>query len=114
MPTQDKPRDPEQRASDHELAHALERAVDALPEAFRTVFVLRAVEEMSVAETAECLDIPEETVKTRHFRARGLLQRALLERADAAAPHVFDFHLSRCDAVVAIVLERITSSRRPS
>jgi RNA polymerase sigma-70 factor (ECF subfamily) len=107
MPTQDRPRSPEQGASDSELARMLEQAIDGLPEAFRAVFVLRTVEGMSVAETAESLDIPEETVKTRLFRSRGLLKQALLSRADAAAPQAFGFHLSRCDAVVARVLARI-------
>jgi RNA polymerase sigma-70 factor (ECF subfamily) len=90
-----------------EWATLIERAVDALPEAFRTVFMLRAVQEMSVAETAECLDIPEETVKTRLHRARGLLQKALLSRADAATPLAYEFHLSRCDRVVDAVFRRI-------
>src|SRR6185436_17841571 len=60
---------PENRASDGELRTLLEEAVDGLPEAFRTTFVLRSVEQLSVAETAEVLGIPEETVKTRHHRA---------------------------------------------
>lgn len=94
---------PEQRASDRELAIILEQAVDSLPEAFRTVFVLRSVEQLSTAETAEVLDISEETVKTRLHRARGLLQSALTDRVGAALPNIFDFHLSRCDRVVARV-----------
>jgi RNA polymerase sigma-70 factor (ECF subfamily) len=98
---------PEQHASDRELRVLLEHAVDALPEAFRTVFVLRAVEQLSVAETAEVLDIPEDTVKTRLHRARGLLQTALTERVGASLPSIFDFHLSRCDRVVARVFARV-------
>src|SRR5260221_7765408 len=58
---------PEQRASDEEMRALLEEAVDALPESFRVVFVLRAVEQMSTAEVATALDIPEDTVKTRFF-----------------------------------------------
>jgi len=98
---------PEDMAVRQEWATLIERAIDALPEAFRTVFMLRAVQEMSVAETAECLDIPEETVKTRLHRARGLLQKALLSRADAATPLAYEFHLSRCDRVVDAVFRRI-------
>jgi RNA polymerase sigma-70 factor (ECF subfamily) len=100
-------RGPEETASDRELGLLLEQSVDALPEGFRTVFVLRAVEQLSVAETAEVLGVPEETVKTRHHRARGLLQDALLNRVGTALPSLFDFHLSRCDHVVAHVLARI-------
>jgi RNA polymerase sigma-70 factor (ECF subfamily) len=77
--------------------------VDSLPEAFRTVFVLRSVEQLSTAEAAEVLDISEETVKTRLHRARGLLQSTLTDRVGAALPNIFDFHLSRCDRVVARV-----------
>ncbi|MGH7439063.1 MAG: RNA polymerase sigma factor [Polyangiaceae bacterium] len=98
---------PEQQASDHEMRVALERAIDALPDDFRTVFVLRAVEEMTGAETAEALGIPEETVKTRLFRARARLQETLLEVLEPAATRTFAFHLSRCDRVVAAVLARI-------
>jgi RNA polymerase sigma-70 factor (ECF subfamily) len=74
--------DPEKHASDRELRKVLERAIDALPESFRSVFVLRAVEQLSIAETSEVLDIPEDTVKTRLYRARGLL-RSRLKAPDA-------------------------------
>jgi RNA polymerase sigma-70 factor (ECF subfamily) len=100
-------RSPEQAASDVEVRAVLETAVDALPIAFRTVFVMRAVEEMTVGEVAEALDIPEETVRTRLHRARGMLRNALEQRLDAATPNAFDFHLSRCDRVVDAVLKRI-------
>jgi RNA polymerase sigma-70 factor (ECF subfamily) len=98
---------PENSASDSELRVLLEEAVDALPEAFRTTFVLRSVEQLSVAETAEVLGIPEETVKTRHHRARERLQHALTERVGGALPELFGFHRPRCDKVVAQVLGRI-------
>ncbi len=100
-------RSPEDAASDVELRALLEVAVDALPLAFRTVFVMRAVEEMSVGETAEALDIPEETVRTRLHRARALLRDDLAKRLESAAPDAFAFHLSRCDRVVDAVLRRI-------
>ena len=105
-------RDPEESASDHELGRLLEQSVDTLPEGFRSVFVLRAVEQLSVAETAEVLGIPEETVKTRHHRARGLLQDSLLNRVGTALPSLFDFHLSRCDRVVVGVLARIREAAK--
>jgi RNA polymerase sigma-70 factor (ECF subfamily) len=98
---------PEAQASDGEMRAVLEKAIDALPDDFRAVFVLRAIEDMSGAETAECLGIPEETVKTRLHRARGRLQEALLSSIEPALPSVYDFHLSRCDRVVAAVLGRI-------
>jgi RNA polymerase sigma-70 factor (ECF subfamily) len=99
--------DPESTANSHELRAVLEAAIDALPPHYREVFVLRALEEMSVTETAESLGIEEPTVKTRFFRARGLLRRSLMARADEAARRAFEFHLSRCDRVVASVLSRL-------
>ena len=72
-PASDQP-DPERLAASGELRRLLEAAVDALPEEFRTVFVLREVEGLSTAETAACLAIRPETVKTRLYRARRLLQ----------------------------------------
>jgi RNA polymerase sigma-70 factor (ECF subfamily) len=98
---------PEQCASDHEMRGVLERAIDTLPEDFRAVFMLRAVEELSGAETAECLGIPEETVKTRLHRARGRLQEAVLTTLEPSLPRAFEFQRPRCDRVVAGVLRRI-------
>lgn len=102
---------PEQGASDRELRRALEEAIDTLPDPLRTAFVLRTVEGMSIAETAEVLGIPEDTVKTRAFRARALLQRRLEERFDALATGAFDFLGARCDRVVARVFARIGCAR---
>lgn len=98
---------PEHRASDGELRVLLEEAVDRLPEAFRTTFMLRSIEQLSVAETAEILGIPEETVKTRHHRARERLQLSLSERVGGALPELFGFHRPICDRVVASVLARV-------
>jgi RNA polymerase sigma-70 factor (ECF subfamily) len=98
---------PEAHTSDGEMRVVLERAIDDLPDEFRAVFVLRAIEELSGAEAADCLGIPEETVKTRFHRARARLQEAILTSIEPALPSVYDFHLSRCDRVVAAVLGRI-------
>jgi RNA polymerase sigma-70 factor (ECF subfamily) len=98
---------PEELASDREVSVLLERAIDTLSDDFRSVFVMRAVEEMSGAETAECLGISEETVKTRLFRARARLQEALLEAMEPVTSRAYAFHLSRCDRLVAAVLSRL-------
>ena len=90
-----------------EMRTLLERKLDELPEAFRTVFVLRCVEEMSVEETAQCLDIPEATVRTRHFRARSLLRESLAREIDLAERDVFEFGGCHCDRIVASVLARL-------
>jgi RNA polymerase sigma-70 factor (ECF subfamily) len=85
----------------------LERNIDMLPAAFRAVFVLRGVEEMTVEETAAALDIPEATVRTRYFRARGLLRESLARDLDEAIEDAFSFAGERCDRIVAGVLERL-------
>lgn len=101
--------DPERQTYDHELRLVLETAIDALPEAYRAVFVLRAVEGLSVAETASCLDVGTETVKTRFHRARRVLRTEIQRRAGIVAADAFPFHLSRCDRVVSAVFRRIAS-----
>ncbi|MCU9957623.1 RNA polymerase sigma factor [Burkholderia sp. BKH01] len=94
-----------------ELRALLERKLDALPEAFRVVFVLRCVEELSVEETAQCLGIPEATVRSRHFRARSMLRESLAQEVDLAERDVFSFGGARCDRIVASVLARLDSRR---
>jgi RNA polymerase sigma-70 factor (ECF subfamily) len=100
--------DPERQASTAELRGLLESSIDGLPDAYRSVFVMREVEGLSTADTAECLDISEETVKTRLHRARGMLRETLYERAGVVRASVFELHLSRCDVIVAGVLARLT------
>ncbi|MFX1765933.1 RNA polymerase sigma factor [Paraburkholderia sp. A1RI-2L] len=98
---------PDQAASRAEIRALLERKLDALPVGFRTVFVLRSVEEMSIEETAQCLGIPEATVRSRHFRARQMLRDALAEEVDRLGPALFEFGGSCCDRIVAAVLAQL-------
>ena len=95
---------PDQALVRTEMRALLERKLDELPEAFRTVFVLRCVEELSVEDTAECLEIPEATVRSRHFRARALLRESLAREIDLAERDLFEFGGSPCDRIVARVL----------
>ncbi len=97
-----------------ELRDLIERRLDELPVAFRTVFVLREVQELSVEETAECLAIPPATVRTRLFRARALLRAALARDLESAAVDVFGFAGERCDRIVATVMARIGGTGHPS
>jgi RNA polymerase sigma-70 factor, ECF subfamily len=99
--------DPQALAQDAELRSLLERAVQRLPEQFRTAFVLREVEGLSVEETAEYLGIPSSTVKTRDHRARKLLRAYLSENIDATIPQTFPFLGARCDRLVERVLQRL-------
>jgi RNA polymerase sigma-70 factor (ECF subfamily) len=93
-----------------EIRRALEHRIDELPTAFRTVFIMREVEDMTVEETAECLSIPAATVRTRLFRARALLREALARDMDMATIDVFSFAGERCDRIVAGALARAGAS----
>lgn len=104
-------RDPEQQTYDAELKRVLEQAFDALPADYKSVFMLREIEGLSTSETAECLDITEENVKTRLHRARGFLQRELYAIAGSNIHAPFQFLGERCDRIVAAVLERIQRAR---
>lgn len=99
-------RSPEHSVMRVEMRKLLEARVDQLPEAFRTVFILRAIEEMSVEDVAQALEIPEATVRTRFFRARSLLRESLAQELDAGLSEAFAFDGARCDRIVAGVLAR--------
>ncbi|MDX1711544.1 MAG: RNA polymerase sigma factor [Rhodovibrionaceae bacterium] len=98
---------PEDLAAMTEIRRLVEQAIDELPDAFRSVFVLRAVEQMSTAETAEYLEISPQTVKTRLHRGRQLLQAALSDQITSATLDAFPFAGRRCDRTVARVLEQV-------
>ena len=101
---------PEKALGQMQMRAILERKVGELPESFRLVFVLRSVEEMAVEEVAQVLNIPEETVRSRHFRARSLLRESLAREVDLAERDLFEFGGSRCNSVVARVLACIDQS----
>ena len=107
IPEDDMQQGPEKTAGRAEMRKLLEARIDALPDAYRPVFVLRAVEEMSVDEIAEVLHIPPATVRTRFFRARSLLRESLASEIDLACEDAFGFAGERCDRIVAAVLARI-------
>jgi len=102
---------PERLAMREELRLLMERRIDRLPDAYRTVFMLRAVEEMSVAQTAIALALPEATVRTRFFRARSLLREGLSCDMDVALGDAFSFDGARCDRIVAGVLSSLVDAR---
>lgn len=105
--TMDAEDDPERAAYGRELQAAIEQAVDSLPPIYRTIFVMREVNELSVAETADCLGITQENVKTRLHRARTLLQKRLEQAIGSASVQTFSYLGPRCDRMAAVVLERI-------
>jgi RNA polymerase sigma-70 factor (ECF subfamily) len=98
---------PEADASRSEVRRLLERAVDALPEPFRIVFVMREIEELSVEETASHLQIRPETIKTRLHRARALLRQALEKQLGSALQDTYAFDGERCGRMTQAVLRRL-------
>ncbi|MGI8961699.1 MAG: sigma-70 family RNA polymerase sigma factor [Bryobacteraceae bacterium] len=104
--------DPEQETLRQETLSYLEQAVDRLPGMYRSVFVLREIENMSTAETASCLDLTEEAVKVRLLRARQTLRQELYNLAGAASSQAFQFLGCRCDRVVRRVFDQLTASTK--
>lgn len=105
--TEEPARGPEQELLRAQIRQLMEARIDLLPEAYRSVFMLRAVEEMSVEDTAAALEIPEATVRSRFFRARSLLREGLAQEMDSALSQAFGFDGARCDRITAAVLARI-------
>jgi RNA polymerase sigma-70 factor, ECF subfamily len=105
---------PEDRAANRELAAALAAAVDSLPESHRAVFVLRHVEGLSTAETAEVLGLTQPNVKVRLHRARASLRAELERRLGGEVPRLWSFAGERCDRVVAGVLARLRDGQPPA
>ncbi|MEO3428278.1 RNA polymerase sigma factor [Pelagibius sp. CAU 1746] len=101
---------PEARAAQGEIRRLLEAAIDDLPQAQRAVFMLRAVEEFSTEDTAVCLGIPADTVKTRLHRAKRQLRRRLQRGVASALADTFPFAGARCDRIVAQVLAQIAQA----
>lgn len=98
--------DPEQAAASSELRRSLEATIDAMPEAYRLVVMLREVEGLSTAETAAAMGLNEDVVKTRLHRARAMLRQALA-REGRSPRDLFSFGFERCDRVVAAVLSSL-------
>lgn len=88
-----------------ELNGILENAIANLPQKYRIVFILREVEELSVKETAEALELEESNVKVRLNRAKNMLREDL---NSYIKENVYSFHLSRCDAIVKNVFNRLS------
>jgi RNA polymerase sigma-70 factor (ECF subfamily) len=107
MATDPSQEDPERAASRAQVRAMIEAGIDRLPETFRSVFVLRGVEELTVEETATALGIPPATVRSRFFRARALLREALAREIDSGIDNAFSFAGERCDRIVAGVLARL-------
>jgi len=99
--------DPERNVAQRQIVQLVEAAIDALPDEFRTVFVARVVEGLSIEETADLLDIVPETVKTRLHRARVMIRKQLDRQIGPVLLEAFPFAGRRCDRLVAAVVQRL-------
>lgn len=90
-----------------ETRRRLERCIDDLPAAVRTVFVMRVLDELSVGETAECLGIGKASVRIRYLRARKLLRKSLAADLNVDLREAFAFDGERCDRIVQGVMQRL-------
>ncbi len=100
---------PESETASVEMSKILEQAIETLPEQYRAVVMMRDVEEMTTAETAESLSLTEDNVKIRLYRAHGMLRKELYQNARISAADAFPFHAPRCDRIVANVFVRLAA-----
>jgi RNA polymerase sigma-70 factor, ECF subfamily len=103
---------PEKALMRRQIAKLLETAIARLPDTFRPVFVLREIEGLSIEDTAQALQIPEETVKTRLFRARRRLQKELDPQLCDALAETFPFAGADCEALTNRVITSFCKSAR--
>ncbi|KQZ79133.1 RNA polymerase subunit sigma [Mesorhizobium sp. Root157] len=101
------PVDPERQMAQRQILELVEKATDSLPQDFRAVFMARAIQGLSVEETAELLDLKPETVKTRLFRARKLLREQLETQVGEVLAEAFPFAGERCAGVTEKVMRRL-------
>jgi RNA polymerase sigma factor (sigma-70 family) len=113
FPSRSTAEDPAAAAARGQIRQLVEHAIDELPEAFRIVFVMRELEDCTVAETAYALGLRAETVKTRLHRARRLLRAALQDTLSTTLCEAFPFLGPRCDHMTDSVMQRIQSAPPP-
>lgn len=98
---------PVEQIANQQLRKLLEQAIDALSMDYRSVYVMRAIEQLSTAETAKVLELNEDLVKTRYLRAKRVLQKTLAVQFKTVQLEAFEFAGERCDAIVNNVLTKL-------
>ncbi len=101
------PKQPDSELANQQIKKLIEDSIDKLPDAFRSVFMLCAIEHCTMREAAEILEIQEATVKTRYHRAKKLLQQLLSQHIKRSELSVHEFAGARCDAVIQNVMQKI-------
>lgn len=99
--------DPERTMAQRQILALVERATDSLPDVYRTVFVARVIEGLSIEETADLLDVRPQTVKTRLHRARALVRKALDDEIGPVLLDAFPFAGRRCERLTQAVMKRL-------
>jgi RNA polymerase sigma-70 factor (ECF subfamily) len=99
--------DPERTMAQRQILKLVEQATDALPDAYRTVFIARVIEGLSIEETADLLGIKPQTVKTRLHRARDLVRKQIDERIGPIMLDAFPFAGRRCERLTSAVMQRL-------
>ncbi|MEP9375060.1 RNA polymerase sigma factor [Mesorhizobium sp. KR1-2] len=102
--------DPERTMAQRQIMQLVERATDNLPDVYRSVFVARVLEGLSIDETAELLDVRPETVKTRLHRARALVRKELNAQIGPVLLDAFPFAGQRCERLTTAVMKRLSYS----
>jgi len=108
----DHDKSPEIALENKQLKQLINSHIDSLSEDFRIVFILRAIEQLSVKETAEILQVKEETVKTRYFRAKRLIREKFQTYFDSAGMQVYEFGGEHCDLIIVNVLSFIKEHKK--
>lgn len=98
-------RDTDRMVQSHELGLTIERALGEIPLDYRMVFSLREINGLSVAETAEMLQISEANVKVRLNRAKAKLRNEMEKTYSPG--ELFEFNLIYCDAMVENIMKKI-------
>lgn len=102
---------PDRHLENKQLQKLINRQIDSLPEDFRIVFVLRAIDQLSVKETAEILEMREETVKTRYFRSKRLIREKIQIHLDEIGMNAYEFGGDHCDVIIANVMAFIGNKK---
>jgi len=102
---------PMDKVINKELGNALENALLHVPEKYRMVFVLREMENMSISEASEILNLTETNIKVRLNRAKSMLRQEINNYYKGYhGESVFPFHLSRCNRIVQSIIQRLNIS----
>lgn len=98
--------DPEHSIAQSDLNRLLQKAIDALPSKYRSVFIMREIEQMNTGDTADSLNISRSNVKVRLHRAKNMLQDTL--KGQVIEADILEFKGNQCDTMVATVMDTIT------